>query len=282
MPFRLQARHIFLTYPKCDADPNALLAAVRQRLGVKHYSIGRERHADGDLHLHGYFELERKCDLRGPECLDFDGFHGDYAACRQHSASIKYTQKDGDFITDIVDIRQRIRETTTQREFMDLLVDERKVHQYRFWSDYRTAREKDPPIPDIQPRPWFSSADGFEHHQKGKRPRALYLWGPPQTGKTTYVISRHPSAFSCSTPKEFSTWFNESVFFFDDFDYDNWKYDISFLNALITTPRSVKTPAYYGVKVIPWPRTVYFASNQDVGLFWQEGFKDRLFPFLCT
>lgn len=276
MTFRLQARNLLLTYPNCDADPQQLLDFVRGILSVKHYSIGRERHESGEPHLHGFFQLERKCDLRGADCLDFLGFHGDYKAARKPDEAVKYTQKDGDFITDYVEFRERIRSCKTRKEFMDTIIEEGRIHQYRFWSDYRETEEADPPFPDFPDRGWFQLADRFDYHPAGKRPVALYLFGPPQTGKTTYISKRFPENFVVSGPKDFSRWFNESIFFFDDFDYEKWKYEVSFLNSLITFPRSVLTPAYYGIKKIPWPRKVIFASNDDVSMYWQSGFIDRL------
>lgn len=282
MTFRLQSKNLFLTYPNCNAEPNRLLEFARGVLSIKHYSIGRERHESGEFHLHGFFELTSKCDIRRADLLDFDGFHGDYKSARRPADAIKYTQKEGDYITDIIPFEQRVLAAPTERAFLDLLISEGKIHQYKFWREYRTSPQEDSPVAFGDERPWWTTVRDFISGGQRGRPKAAYLCGPPQTGKTAFVLRYWPLCFMASQPREFSIWSKENVFFLDDFDYDVWKRDLSFLYSLITLPRSVKTPAYYGIKSIPWPRTVIIASNTEPGLFWEEGLKDRIKVFHTT
>lgn len=281
MPYRLQATHLFLTYPQCDESPQRLLEFLRDRLDVKHFSIGRERHGDGGFHLHAYVHLGKRCNIRRADYLDFEGHHGDYQRARAPRTSIEYTQKDGDFITDIRDFRERIQETRSNRELLDAIFEEGRIHQYRFWRDYRDSSRPAEEAPQYGRHAWWDNADAIELHPPGRRPEALWIWGPPQTGKTTYVFARDPQAFLISTPKDFVSWDGQGTYLFDEFDYSLWRDNTSFLNNLITLPRCVLTPPYYGVKSLPWPRFVFFTSNDTPVSIWNPGFLDRLHVFKC-
>ena len=50
--FRLAAKHLFLTYPKCNLEPKDALEQFNTKLNIKEYIISQESHQDGDKHLH--------------------------------------------------------------------------------------------------------------------------------------------------------------------------------------------------------------------------------------
>lgn len=100
--FRLAAKHLFLTYPQCDATTEYVEGALRSKL--KHFewaAIARELHADGHPHIHVFVRLTKPCGFTSPTCLDMvlpGGIvvHGNYQAARDPGASLNYVIKDGE------------------------------------------------------------------------------------------------------------------------------------------------------------------------------------------
>lgn len=101
MSFRLQARHIFLTYPRCDLSKEALLSFFEQKFLPEYpfdYVIAQEKHEDGGLHLHAVVSFKKKRDIRRPDYFDVSGQHPNMQACRDFKKSREYCRKDGDYI----------------------------------------------------------------------------------------------------------------------------------------------------------------------------------------
>lgn len=104
MPFRLSAKNIFLTYPQCPLSPQQLLDRLRAKFTFAEYSIGQENHQDGNLHLHAVLCFEKKLETRTETLFDVDGYHPNIQAARNRGDCIRYTQKEGLFITNITEI----------------------------------------------------------------------------------------------------------------------------------------------------------------------------------
>lgn len=101
MPFRLQSKHIFLTYPRCDVDKTALLAHLVDILDpyTPHIRVARELHEDGSPHLHSFIRLDRKPNIRSERFFDFNGHHPNIdGRIRNPQATFDYVSKDNDFI----------------------------------------------------------------------------------------------------------------------------------------------------------------------------------------
>jgi len=102
--FRLQAKHLFLTYPRCTVTKEEAIRQLQAvpMVDIKDYVVGRELHEDGTPHLHVYLSLARKCNIVTAANLDLkEGdtvFHGNYQAARKPADTIKYCKKDGDSI----------------------------------------------------------------------------------------------------------------------------------------------------------------------------------------
>lgn len=93
--FRLSARNLFLTYPHCDAK-SSLFEFLQSKFAdsLSYCIVAREAHQSGEPHLHAVVCLSRKTNFKSPQCLDFDGHHGDYKPARDVDASITYCKKD--------------------------------------------------------------------------------------------------------------------------------------------------------------------------------------------
>lgn len=101
--FRLNCARLFLTYPKCDLDPQAALDELRTKLDFQDYVIATEKHADGTNHLHVYLYRGpgKKFNIRRQDALDLSGHHGNYQSVRSPSAVMKYCQKEGNFLSNV-------------------------------------------------------------------------------------------------------------------------------------------------------------------------------------
>lgn len=94
--FAVGSQSFFVTYPKCDADKQAVLEFFTDK-GADKIIVAQEKHADGTPHLHVYahFPKKKKASTR---TFDFESFHPNIQSCRNMNAVIKYIKKDGDFL----------------------------------------------------------------------------------------------------------------------------------------------------------------------------------------
>lgn len=120
--FRLDAKHVGLTYPKCDLTRERLLDALRI-LGGDQYCgsvIAIEQHKDGTPHLHAYLRLSKCRHFRDASVFDVDGFHPNIQGLRSPKHWIAYVQKedasalvDGDLAGFLSSVRPKERITDT-------------------------------------------------------------------------------------------------------------------------------------------------------------------------
>jgi len=103
--FRFSAVSCLLTYARCPAPPQFLLdwfqvqAKTLNNRQILKYSIGREHHQDGELHLHAFLSYSTKLNVRNSRFwdLEFQGktYHPNIRAVKWPNAAILYTQKEG-------------------------------------------------------------------------------------------------------------------------------------------------------------------------------------------
>ncbi len=79
--FRLQARTLYLTFPRCDVTKDSVMKNVKNLLGdrIKYVIVCQEHHSDGELHLHMIVQGMEKFDIKTANYLDpIVGKHGNY------------------------------------------------------------------------------------------------------------------------------------------------------------------------------------------------------------
>lgn len=104
--FRLRSKKLFLTYPQCTVDPSEALRQLSAAVSATGHVIAREKHADGNSHLHVYLEADNPMEVNSSDALDLTDstgtkYHGNYQSVRSRSAVLKYVTKDGEFITNL-------------------------------------------------------------------------------------------------------------------------------------------------------------------------------------
>ncbi len=79
--FRLHAKTLYLTYPKCNVPAREVLEKLLKiyPTQIKYAIISTEHHEDGDLHLHLLIQSLEKFDIKTAKFLDqLTGQHGNY------------------------------------------------------------------------------------------------------------------------------------------------------------------------------------------------------------
>lgn len=225
--FRLDAKHIGLTYPKCDLARERVLESLRSVCGDKYAGaiIAREHHKDGTLHIHAYLRLSRCRQFRDPRVFDIDGHHANIQGLRSPKAWARYVQKedpdalvDGDLagflggpepkqrVSDAIAARLDSGATTAEiyAEFPGFyLMNKRKIDEMSQWivtkrlntgkKDWSEclARLIDARQSPMSPETQLDVAewliDNIKVPRKLRTPQ-LYLLGPPGCGKTSLIM----------------------------------------------------------------------------------------------
>jgi len=103
--FRLNAKSIFITLPRCSASKEECLKIWTTKLQtqeIEDYLIVQEHHkeggelegVEGDLHIHAALFLKKKCDFTTPSCLDILDYHGKYEGIKNKEKTIEYLLKE--------------------------------------------------------------------------------------------------------------------------------------------------------------------------------------------
>ena len=104
--FRLQGKHLFLTYPEIKLSREEALEQLKEKIlprRIEKYVISTEKHRTGAEHLHVYLNLDKSSDIEDKERLDLeiegnDGAekkHGNYQSCRSYKNVVNYIIKGG-------------------------------------------------------------------------------------------------------------------------------------------------------------------------------------------
>lgn len=106
---RLQAKNIFLTYPRCWEQPDWLIDFLLEKLESRnplYICVSEELHEDGTPHLHAFISLDKKLDTTNERYFDLDTNGPDGLPCIYHpniqkslkpKENLTYVKKDGNF-----------------------------------------------------------------------------------------------------------------------------------------------------------------------------------------
>ena len=97
--FRINAKSVFLTYPKCLLSKEQLMNALNELKHKYSYTICCiEQHKDGTPHLHCVLKFIKKVDIRSECYFDINGYHPNIQTTKNINASINYIKKDGNYL----------------------------------------------------------------------------------------------------------------------------------------------------------------------------------------
>lgn len=219
--FRLQAKKLFLTYPQCDVDKGDALVKIMELFldyDVEWIVVAREKHKDGSNHLHCAINLNTKLHTRNPHKLDcIGGKHGNYQVMRNPSKVLAYIIKDGDYVEHGITVEDYLNciksKTSTkscvvatkilQRDWAmeDVLAEypgffmmnKRKIEDFYSYVvlmseekqvDWYGIRSKSQTKVEKRIEKWINK--NVREVREFKQ-RQLYIYGPPNTGKTSLI-----------------------------------------------------------------------------------------------
>lgn len=131
--WQLNAKRVFLTYPRCDIDRRIVFDKLKQ-LGAIQVAVARELHQDGSFHLHCLAEWPGAVRTSNVRYFDIDGHHPNIQGCRDVRAVYAYiTKADSAFIgdfqfTDTSDYYERLMRASDEGEFWDIAKSNARVY----------------------------------------------------------------------------------------------------------------------------------------------------------
>jgi len=227
MPSFYNGKRFFLTYPQCDLVPHVLIAFLQFSGPVKSYLVAREKHEDGNYHLHACVEFDT-IQRKPVDWLNCEGHHPNKQDPRNWNACKQYCKKDGEFFEGP---EERVERTpmevckayTNQEDWMDYCVLKRIGFQFATWywhrshSDLTTILDDDHPG-NVVERLQELKFDTMLH-------RALLLKGPTGCGKTTWAKRNVPKpclfVSHIDQLKQFQPGYHVSIIF-DDVDFNHY------------------------------------------------------------
>lgn len=103
--FNFNGKLVFLTYAQCPLEKEILLEHLETFGELATYTIGRERHEDGNYHLHACCRYAKKIHTTNVKKFDVENYHPNVKKLSAGTAfknSQEYCKKEGDFITNEV------------------------------------------------------------------------------------------------------------------------------------------------------------------------------------
>nr|APT69202.1 RepA [Chickpea chlorotic dwarf virus] len=172
--FRLQSKYVFLTYPKCSSQRDALFEFLWEKLTpfiIFFLGVATELHQDGTTHYHALIQLDKRPHIKDPSFFDFEGNHPYIQPARNSKQVLDYISKDGDIKTrgDFRDHkisprksdarwRTIIQTATSKEEYLDMIKEEfpQEWATKLQWLEY-SANKLFPPQPEHYVSPFTES-----------------------------------------------------------------------------------------------------------------------------
>lgn len=228
MPSFFNGKRFFLTYPQCPDSKEALRQFLLSKGTVKYFCIARERHEDGNFHLHACVEYEN-VQRHSSNWLDFNGKHPNVQSPRNWNACKTYCKKDGDFIqmendfngVEIIaqeSLQEKCKSFDKEEDWFEYCATNKIAFQYAtfFWSrlhsDHITITEDS----QIQGN-MCSSLETFRCPDDCSK--SIVIKGPSGCGKTTWAKKSaiKPALFVSHVDqlKSFRVGYHKSIIFDD-------------------------------------------------------------------
>jgi len=223
------------------------------------YIVAREKHQDGQFHLHVAVELAAEFTSNDAAFADvLCGQHGNYQAMKNMRKCVEYVTKDGDYIAQGIDVASVLKKKGKSSKFLEatklisagkelkdldawdpgfVMQHKRKIEEYSVWKKSWKVLESRLPWPptvtvesgsvEEQIVDWLMT--NIQKERVLRQPQ-LYLHGKPGVGKTTMVMNLEKYLKIYYIPKD------------EDF-YNLWedqKYDLAVLDE------------FRGQKTIQW------------------------------
>nr|ARV90724.1 replication-associated protein [Euphorbia yellow mosaic virus] len=228
--FRLTAKNIFLTYPRCDIPKDEVLQLLRDLpwsvVKPTYIRVARELHADGFPHLHCLIQLSGKSNIKDARFFNLTHprrsaeFHPNAQSAKDANAVKNYITKESDYCesgqykvsggskSNKDDVYHNVVNAATAGEALDII---RAGDPKTFIVNYHNVKANverlfmKPPLPWVPPfqlssfnnvpsdlQEWADDYFGRGAAARPERPISIVVEGDSRTGKTMWARALGP------------------------------------------------------------------------------------------
>lgn len=156
--FKFDSSTAFLTYPQCSLEIDVLVNELRKLQDIEWARVCRERHEDGNPHLHAVIKFTKRLQSRDQRVFDVSGHHPNIQRIRSIKHALQYVTKDGEFRDygtvparrDTLDVSAiyELARSGTEEEYWKACAEARLPYQYatKFRQMRNTSETEEIPI----------------------------------------------------------------------------------------------------------------------------------------
>lgn len=203
----------FITYPQCPVTKENIKDILFKKMkdmnnDIKEYVIAREKHKDGNEHIHAYINLRKKIRWR-QDLFDFIyeniNYHGNYQPCKYKRKTIEYLKKDGDYICDKDEDIYKAKNELILNNNLNDLVKQGKISIFNLPTLYKAKNIYSLDTKNVD----------FIIDRK-----CFWIYGEPGIGKSYIVREVYPNLYNKPRSKWWDGYTDQDVVLLDDFDKD--------------------------------------------------------------
>jgi hypothetical protein len=277
MVFRLNAKNLFLTYPKCTITKEEAYDLLSSLLPIEKFIIAQELHEDETPHLHVYIKCSKKVDIKSEKFLDLNGYHGKYETCRSDVAVRKYCIKEDCYLTNIDNFQPicaplRVLMSNNKEEALPIIKNDpnlardyiRNAPQVEASLDFIFNNDNEDDNIDKNTDLFFRDVRGIANWKRNKK--ALWIHGPTGTGKTEFAknLFTNPLLISHIDQLKKLKSTNDGIIF-DDMNFENYRREEQIHILDVKNDRGINVK--HGVVVIKKGTPRVFTSNVPIFTF---------------
>lgn len=279
--FRIQARHLFLTYPQCSVDKDFLYTYLSD-LPVggdkpEKICVAQELHQDGNIHYHVFLSYAKRRDITNEKIYDVLNFHPNIQKVRSVKYVLEYIVKDNNYLANfevkkptVAELAERAADEEAFIKIAEEAYGTKFVGAFSNWVAYYNRRRKiklvSDPIGD-----WsnFRIDDLFllcrilsvqDHIKDGRRTKSIWLYGKSRTGKTSLARSIGRHVYMGNTWNVDLLDDDADYLILDDIDFEKWGWQ---MKALLGCQRDVSfTGKYFRPKKFTFNIPCIVLSNE--------------------
>jgi len=262
--FRLQAKHIGLTYSQCDIPKREMFDWLMTTFKPAALCVSEEHHKDGGLHLHCYLRFIVAINTRNENYFDWRGFHASIEAIRHLKSWLIYIKKEDKepIFTDNIEFTdswEELADCSTREEYMAKIQKshprefQNNLQRIQYYVNWKYGAK-------IKPLERFS-AETFSLPLLTDLSKAIVVLGPPLVGKTSWAASHFKNPMEIKHLDQFAKPVPNDVdgLIFDDMNFNHLPFPTvrSLINMNGATIHCRHTTGY----IPPLPR--FFTANKE-------------------
>jgi len=176
--FRVYCKYLFITYPKCPAEPQYVvdyLKHILSRYQPRYLAAVREYHQDGSPHIHVLIQCHKRANINTPSKLDLlsngDLYHPNIQAARNCDNIKDYIFKDSPSATSVAEWGEYTQSSPQDNQSRDA-----KMAQIMAFS---TSREDYlSMVKSAFPYDWATKLPNFEYSARALHPDPAPAYQP--------------------------------------------------------------------------------------------------------